>query len=293
MEIATDVLRTALRVNAASCLLFGVLFTLMPAPVGRFLGVSSVVAVVLVGAALLINGGHLLVASWRKRVRPREVYYFSTGDLLWVTLTLALVATDSFLTTTISVVASLVVAAFVGTVGVLQLWALSKACAPAPLNDRLPDHLSLASAIAASWLSMKPWVKYWLFGLNGLFLLALAFWPDPLARYTLAAYVASGPWLVAIMIPQRGLTRLLGLAHLVPWIPLLAYLVLRLGSDVVGPQLSLAAVPLQWSYAVALLSIMGTCLAIDIADVWRWHRGERYRLGSVNAVRARASSLSV
>lgn len=287
-----DVLRTALRVNAASCLPFGALFALMPAPVASFLGVSSAIAITIVGAALLVNGGHLLIASWRKRIRPLEVYYFSTGDLLWVTVTLALVASESLLTTTISVIVSLAVAAFVGSVGVIQLWALSKNRTPVPLDDRLPDHFSLASAIAASWLSIKSWVKYWLFALNAVFLLGLALWPDPLARYTLAAYVASGPWLVAIMIPQRGLTRLLGVAHLVPWIPLVAYLALRLGSDGVGPQLTFAAMPFQWAYAVALLSITSICLAIDIVDVWRWYRGERYRLGSTNAARAGASSLA-
>jgi len=288
-----DVLRTALRMNAASCLLFGALFTWMPAPVARFLGVPSVITITIVGAALLINGGHLLIASWRKRVRPLEVYYFSTGDLLWVTLTLALVASESLLTTTISVIASLVVAVFVGSVGVVQLWALSNESTPAALDDRLPDHLSVATAIAASWLSMKSWVKYWLFALNAVFLLGLAFWPDPLARYTLAAYVASGPWLLALMTAQRGLTRLLGVAHLVPWVPLVAYLALRLGTDGVGPQLTFATTPFQWAYAVALLLFTSICLAMDIVDVWRWVRGERFRLGSVNASSAGASSLSV
>lgn len=84
--------------------------------------------------------------------------------------------------------------------------------------------------------------------------------------------------------------RLLGVAHLVPWLPLVAYLALRLGSDIAGPQLSFAAVPIQYAYAVSLLSITGICLVIDIVDVWRWCRGERYRLGSIDAARVGASS---
>lgn len=285
-----DCLRTALRMNAASCVLFGALFAAMPAGVAGFLGVSSANAVAIIGVGLLINGGHLLVASWRSRLRPKEVYYFSTGDLLWVTVTLALVASNSLLTTPASVAVSLAVAAFVGTVGVLQLWALSRERTPAPADDHLPDHLPVTSAIIASWLSMKRWVKYWLFVVNAVFLLALVFWPDPFARFTLAAYVSSGPWLVGIMVHQRGLTRLLGMAHLIPWIPLVTYVALRLTSGVVGPQLSREAMPGQWTYAVFLLAIVGTCLAIDIVDVWRWYGGERYRLGSMNAARARASS---
>jgi hypothetical protein len=93
------------------------------------------------------------------------------------------------------------------------------------------------------------------------------------------------------MVHQRGLTRLLGVAHLIPWIPLVAYLALRTGSDVVGIQLTFATMPFQWAYAVSLLLITGICLAIDSVDVWRWYRGERYRLGSRNAARAGASSL--
>lgn len=284
-------LKMAFRLNAASCLVFGFLFVVMPGTVGNFLGVSSAMAVTIVGAALLVNGAHLLVASSRRHVRPLEVYYFSAGDLLWVNVTLMLAASESFLLTPISNVASLLVAAFVGSVGVLQLVALSKLTHEANSDDTLPDHLPVATAIAASWVSMKTWVKYWLFALNAVFLGAVFILPDALARYTLMAYAASGPWLLAIMLPQRGLTRLLGIAHLVPWTPLLVYLALRLTSNSAGTQLSFAATPVQWTYAAVLIGVLGCCLVVDAVDVWRWIRGERYRLGSVKAHTAGASSL--
>lgn len=285
-------LRTVIRLNAASCLLFGVLFTAWSAPVSRFLGGTSTVVVVIAGVALLFNGGHLLTASLRRAIRPGEVCYFSTGDLLWVAMTLGIVASRSVLTTTASVVLSLVVAAFVGTLGIVQLGALPEEPAADSSDDHLPQHLNLAGKITASWLSMKRWVKWWLFGVNALFLLAVVLWPTSIARFTLAAYLASGPWLLAIMIHQRGLTRLLGVAHLVPWLPLGAYLVIRLGSDIAGPQLSRTATPAEWWYAAALFTMTAICLAIDVVDVWRWFRGERYRLGSLNAARAGASSLA-
>lgn len=287
-----DLLRMALRLNAVSCLLFGGLFAVHSGSVAHFLGNISSQLVHLVGVALILNGCHLLIAAMRRSIRSSEIYYFSSGDLLWVTLTLGLVASDGVLTTTRGIALSLVIAVLVGALGILQLYALSSSHPRASSPDELPLDLPLAGAIAASWRSMKWWVKAWLFGLNGLFLLALALWPDSIARFTLAAYVASGPWLVAIMIHQRGLTRFLGVAHLVPWIPLGIYLVLRLGSDVAGSRLSLAATPSQWWYAVALLAAMGTCLIADIVDVWRWWRGERYRLGSINAARVGASSLA-
>ena len=287
-------LKLALRLNAASCLVFGLLFVVMPAATGNFLGVSSAMAITFVGAALLFNGAHLLVASLKQRVNPFEVYYFSVGDLLWVNVTLMLVASESFLPTPASTAAALLVAAFVGAVGVLQLMALSKltpATNKVSAADSLPDHLPVAKAIAASWGSMKPWVKYWLFALNAVFLAAAFILPDPLARYTLMAYAASGPWLLAIMLYQRGLTRLLGIAHLVPWLPLLVYLAARLTSNIAGTQITFAATPVQWTYAAVLLCVLGGCLAVDAVDVWRWIRGERYRLGSVKAQAAGASSL--
>ncbi len=287
-------LKIALRLNAASCLVFGLLFVVMPAATGNFLGVSSAMAITIVGAALLVNGAHLLVASSRQQVHPMEVYYFSVGDLLWVNVTLMLVASESFLPTPISKVAALLVAAFVGSVGVLQLMALSKltpATNKVSAADSLPDHLPVAKAIAASWVSMKPWVRYWLFALNAVFLASVFILPDSLARYTLMAYAASGPWLLAIMLYQRGLTRLLGMAHLVPWVPLLVYLAARLTSNMAGTQLSFAATPVHWAYAALLMCVLGGCLAIDAVDVWRWIHGERYRLGSVRAQAAGASSL--
>ncbi len=143
--------------------------------------------------------------------------------------------------------------------------------------------------IAASWLSMKPWVKTWLFFLNAVFLSAFAFPEDPAPQWILLAYAASGPLLVWIMGKQRGLSRLLGVAHLVPWVPLLIYLVLRLTSNVAGPTVSFTVVPFLAGYLYLLLACLVVCLSLDAWDVVRYVRGERYVLGSPDAVRAGAS----
>lgn len=143
--------------------------------------------------------------------------------------------------------------------------------------------------IVASWLSMKPWVKNWLFFLNAVFLCAFGFLSDPAARWILVGYVASGPLLMWIMVRQRGLTRLLGLAHLIPWVPLLIYLVLRLCSDLVGPLMSIETEPAFTMYLYLLLACLAFCLTLDGWDVIRYTRGERYVLGSPEAVRLRAS----
>lgn len=148
---------------------------------------------------------------------------------------------------------------------------------------------SVWAEIGRSWLAMKTWVKVWLFYLNAVFLAALALVDRPLGRWALVAYLASGPLLLAMMVRQRGLTRLLGLAHLLPWIPLTVYLSGRLACDWFGPRLRFAADPWAAGYAALLLASVTICLAFDAADVVRWLRGERYVLGSPEAVRRGAS----
>jgi len=142
--------------------------------------------------------------------------------------------------------------------------------------------------VARSWLAMKTWVKVWLFFLNFVFLAAFAF-DDPLATWTLVAYFGAGVLLFPIMYVQRGLTRLLGVAHLVPWIPLLVYLELRLATDWAGPRIEWAGDPLFFGWAWLLWVSLIVCLGFDAYDLVRWRRGERFLLGSPEAVRAGAS----
>lgn len=139
---------------------------------------------------------------------------------------------------------------------------------------------------------MKRWVKIWLFLLDAVFLAALGFSHDPAATWILVSYVASGPLLLWMMVLQRGLTRLLGLAHLIPWVPLLLYLVLRVSSEVAGPFVSVQTKPAFATYLYVLLTCLIFCLSLDTWDVIRYIRGERYVLGSPEAVRHRASGPS-
>lgn len=134
---------------------------------------------------------------------------------------------------------------------------------------------------------MKTWIKVWLFALNGLFLAAIAFLPDPTARLTLACYVASAPLLAALMIWQRGLTRLLGLAHLIPWLLLVGILGARLLIVEAGD----GSPPTEMrDYFLALVVVVAFCLVLDAFDCWRWFRGERFRMGLQNAAAAGASA---
>jgi hypothetical protein len=123
--------------------------------------------------------------------------------------------------------------------------------------------------------------------LNGVFLAAFAFGRDPLAFWTLVAYASSGPLLLGIMRLRGGLTGLLGLAHLFPSMPLLAYLVARLSTSAAGPTIVAADDPALFAYAVVLIAAVGACLALDLWDVARWFRGERCVLGTHAAYRRR------
>lgn len=148
---------------------------------------------------------------------------------------------------------------------------------------------TLFRQIAGSWLSMKTWVKCWLFFLNAVFLGALFFLDDPASTWILIAYAASGPLLIGLIIHQRGLTRLLGIAHLLPWVPLLVYLVGHLGSAQFGQPITPQSDARYFAYLSLLLVCLAICLALDAWDVVRYWKGERYVLGSHEAVWAGAS----
>lgn len=267
-----------------------------PQSVGAFLGGAPVGVLKVVGLLLVINGAHLALASARERLVSLEVIYFSAGDIVWFSGSVVLIASNVFVTTGIGQVVTLAVALGVLMLGLTQVWLLAEAMgAGVPSNstdqraDLIPASLSRGRSIVASWHAMKMSTKIWLFALNGLFLGAVLFLPEPAARLTLAAYVASGPILAAMMIWQRGLTRLLGLAHLIPWVPLVAYLGLHLTSSFGGTDVTSVA-PAFHVYLVALLVAMAICLVLDVYDCWRWWRGERFRLGSRAAEMAGASA---
>lgn len=103
----------------------------------------------------------------------------------------------------------------------------------------------------------------------------MAFWEEEAGRIVLAAWVGAGPLLAAFMIVQRGFTRLLGLAHLIPWIPMIVYLELRLLGPAVGPRITWETAPSLFTWVLTLLAFTYVCLAFDVYDLLRWIRGDR------------------
>ncbi len=112
-----------LQANAASCLGFGSLLLLQPAPVAHFLSPETpapTLLLLILGAGLIGHGLHLLWAASRADIGKRLVWYFSLGDYLWVLGSLSLLASGLWITSTPGVISTLMVAAMVGGLGLLQ-----------------------------------------------------------------------------------------------------------------------------------------------------------------------------
>jgi len=108
-----------LRLNAASCVLFGALFVLAPGAVARFLGAAPASLILVLGLGLLANGGHLLWAA-RRTVPAVLLKYFALLDALWVVATAVLILAGLWITSPGGIVAALVVAVTVAALGLMQ-----------------------------------------------------------------------------------------------------------------------------------------------------------------------------
>jgi hypothetical protein len=212
------------------------------------------------GAALLANGAHLLLASARTRPLPAEILWFAMGDMAWWLATLALIAAGVWITTPTGIALGLLVAFVVAVLGQAQLLHLGRDAS----GLRARAHWR---RIGHSWLSLPRWVKIWLFALNAVFLFSPVFLPWEAARIVLIGYAASGPLLGAFAVYEGGLTRAMGLAHLIPWVPMLVWLTIWVGR--------FEADGFALKYAALLAAMTIVCLAFDLHDLWRWVRGER------------------
>ncbi|KAJ54671.1 hypothetical protein ACMU_16275 [Actibacterium mucosum KCTC 23349] len=248
-----------MQVNAASCLGFGALFAVAPGVVAQALGTPPVWLILALGVGLIGNGLHLILASRRAKLRPDEVIWFSIGDLAWFLGSMGLLAAQLWVTTPLGVGLTWAVALGVVTLGLTQLWMLGQGAAGVSSGIYLRQ-------ILRTWLSMKLWVKIWLFFLNGVFLWAFTLVPSDFARVTLIGYVACGPVLLAFAFRMGGLSRAAGWGHLIPWVPMVAWWLID-GIDT--------------PYKALLLASTLICLAFDLFDVARYHKGDRALIGAL------------
>lgn len=127
--------------------------------------------------------------------------------------------------------------------------------------------MSLSEAIATQALWIQIWVG-WIAVINLATLAALLIKPAT-RRFGIAVGVAflANYLLMNWLYGQFGYVRLLGLSHILIWVPLLLYLILALRGDALT----------GWVRRLTQAFVITLCasLVFDIADVARWVMGER------------------
>jgi hypothetical protein len=117
-------LKRVLQLNALSCTGFGLLFLFRSAAVASFLSVENSAPPTLItvlGVVLIFNGLHLAWASVQDLPDKRWINYFSIGDFAWVLATLLIILMGVWITNTQGIITALIVAAFVGSMGLMQI----------------------------------------------------------------------------------------------------------------------------------------------------------------------------
>jgi len=121
-ERVMTTLSYVMKANAISCIVFGLIFLIIPSKVIMFLSADIQPPVLLIlGVGLIINGLHLTWASLKPMPSKALVLYFSIGDYIWVLGSISLVLLGIWITTTAGILTTLVVSAMVGLFGVLQM----------------------------------------------------------------------------------------------------------------------------------------------------------------------------
>lgn len=109
------------------------------------------------------------------------------------------------------------------------------------------------------------WVSLWVLFLMLVNMASLAFWQEAVAQLIFMNFLASAMLMMGLYA-RYGFTKILGLGHF-PWIPLLAYVVLKIPT----------AEALFKQYLLILSVSMAVSLVLDTIDVWNYFRS-RVRL---------------
>lgn len=115
-------IKIVMSLNALSCLLFGLIFSIFSNETTQYLSGSAENSFVflIIGIGLIFNGLHLCLSIYRGP-RKIELIYFSVGDFLWVIATLAAIGFKFMILTTGGIAAACVIGLMVGVFGTLQL----------------------------------------------------------------------------------------------------------------------------------------------------------------------------
>lgn len=120
-----------------------------------------------------------------------------------------------------------------------------------------------------SFHALPFWVRLWVAGiLIPVNVLPFLMLDTETGRWAALAAVLVVVTNLPIMLIERGMSRLMSVPHLIAWIPLLVWLLLRFAADppLAGYELALA---------ITLAAVNGLSLLFDLLDSLRWLRGER------------------
>jgi len=113
-------LNVLLRINSASCLVFGALMLFCTDAVNDLLGTQSTMLHHSIAMILLVNGALLLVASLREKIQTHEVMFFVIGDYGWTLLTVVLISAGWVIIDPVGIRVAVVIALYTAAMGALQ-----------------------------------------------------------------------------------------------------------------------------------------------------------------------------
>ncbi len=104
------------------------------------------------------------------------------------------------------------------------------------------------------------WVSLWVLFLMLVNMASLVFWQEAVAQLIFMNFLASAMLMMGLYA-RFGYTKILGLGH-VPWIPLLAYMIIQIP----------AAEASFRRYLLVLSISMAISLVLDTIDVWKYFK---------------------
>ena len=132
-----------------------------------------------------------------------------------------------------------------------------------------------------AFLRLPLWVQVWVVVLGLVVISCVAFLHTTEGRWAAVALLVVLVGNGILLWRDRGLSRAMGLPHLLAWLPLMIYLSARLLTDGRGPKMVYAEQPALYVWTLTYLCTITVSVMFDVADVARW------MLGDNNLIRGR------
>jgi hypothetical protein len=107
------------------------------------------------------------------------------------------------------------------------------------------------------------WVSLWVLFLMIINMGSIAFWRESVAQLILTTFLVSAMLMMGLHA-RYGFTKILGLGH-VPWIPLLAYLLMQIPTAEAALHI----------YLLVLSVSIAISLVLDTIDVWKYFQNRQ------------------